>query len=63
MIQIGIRLHDVNTGLPEEEQTILAFRYDQGLSYREIGRILDLREKNVEMRLYRIRKKLKEVLS
>lgn len=57
------RLMDAIRTLPEEDQTILAFRYDQGLSYREIARITGLREKNVEIRLYRIRKKLKDVLS
>jgi RNA polymerase sigma-70 factor (ECF subfamily) len=57
------RLMDAIKTLPEEDQVMLAFRFDQGLSYREIGKITGLKEKNVEMRLYRIRKKLKEVLS
>ncbi|MEE3467502.1 MAG: RNA polymerase sigma factor [Eubacterium sp.] len=57
------RLMEAIKTLPEKDQTMLAFRYDQDLSYREIGRITGLTEKNVEMRLYRIRKKLKEVLS
>ncbi len=57
------RLMDAIKSLPEEDRTMLAFRYDSDLSYREISRITGLKEKNVEMRLYRIRKKLKEVLS
>lgn len=56
------RLMDAIRMLPEEDQTMLAFRFDQGLSYREISRLTGLKEKNVEMKLYRIRKKLKEVL-
>ena len=57
------RLMEAIRTLPGEDQTLLAFRFDQGLSYRAISRLTGLKEKNIEVRLYRIRKKLKEVLA
>ncbi|MBR1743601.1 MAG: RNA polymerase sigma factor [Lachnospiraceae bacterium] len=49
-------------GLSEEEQLLLVLRYDEEYSYKEIAREMKMRTGTVKMRLYRVKRKLKEVL-
>ena len=48
--------------LSEKERDVLVLKYFQGLSYREIGEALKIREKTVEVRLRRAKKHLKKYL-
>jgi RNA polymerase sigma-70 factor (ECF subfamily) len=48
--------------LPENFRAILVLRELEGLSYQEIGTILDLNKGTVESRLFRARARLKEHL-
>lgn len=49
--------------LPKSYYIILSLKYDEGYSYKEIADILSITEENVKKRIYRARKKLKEILS
>lgn len=49
--------------LPKSYYTILSLKYDEGYSYKEIADILSITEENVKKRIYRARKKFKEILS
>ena len=49
--------------LAPDEQTILALNYDAGFSYKEIAKEMNLKVSNVKMKLYRIKKKLREELT
>ncbi len=51
------------TALPSEEQELVILHYVQGRSFREVGRRLGLSERAIEGRLYRARRKLKELLA
>lgn len=48
--------------LPENYQSVLMLRYDNGYSTAEIARMLGLTEENVKKRLQRAKKKLEEEL-
>lgn len=48
--------------LPEKLRLVLELRYFHEYSNSEIAEILDISKKNVEIRLYRAKKKMKEVL-
>ena len=48
--------------LSTEDKNILILRYYHGMSYKEIGRTLGIKTKTVDMRLYRVKAKLREVL-
>lgn len=48
--------------LDTEDKDILVLRYFHDMSYKEIGNMLGIRTKAVDMRLYRIKKKLREVM-
>lgn len=48
--------------LPEETRSMVRLHYEEGLSYKEIAKRLDVRVPTVEGRLYRARLKLKEDL-
>lgn len=48
--------------LDTEDKNILVLRYFHDMSYKDIGDLLDMRTKAVDMRLYRIKKKLREVM-
>ena len=47
---------------PEKLRLVLELRYFHEYSNGEIAKILDISKKNVEIRLYRAKKKMKEVL-
>lgn len=49
--------------LPEEDKVLLVLRSVKGCSYKEISTIVGISEKNVSVRLTRIREKLKIALS
>ena len=55
-------LQRVMSRLPEALYTVLVLKYYQEFSIREIAKQLELSEKTVEMRLYRAKKKMKELL-
>lgn len=46
-----------------DQRVVLVLKHLQGLSYREIGYILDIPEKTVKSRLFSARQGLKEILS
>ena len=48
--------------LPEKLRLVLELKYFHEYNNSEIADILDLSRKNVEIRLYRAKKKIKEVL-
>lgn len=48
--------------LETEDKNILVLRYFHDMSYKDIGDMLGMRAKAVDMRLYRIKKKLREVI-
>ncbi len=48
--------------LDEEDKNILILRYYHSMSYKEIGRLLGIKIKTVDVRLYRIKKRLREVI-
>lgn len=54
-----IRLAKLLEALSDREREIIALRYGAGLSYREIGRELDLRAVNVRVIVYRTVRKLR----
>lgn len=59
----GVRiLHEAVSGLPEEYRVPLVLFHFQGLSYREICRVLNLPMSIVKNRLFRARRLLKEKL-
>lgn len=47
--------------LPEDLREILRLRYGEGLSRAEIGRVLDLTEREVKTRLFRASRRLREM--
>ena len=55
-------LQRVMSRLPETLYTVLVLKYYQEFSIREIAKQLELSEKTVEMRLYRAKKKMRELL-
>ncbi|MCH5251602.1 MAG: sigma-70 family RNA polymerase sigma factor [Lachnospiraceae bacterium] len=56
-------LNQALTDLNEEDKNILVLRYYHSMSYKEIGKLLGLKVKTIDMRLYRIKKRLREVIS
>jgi RNA polymerase sigma-70 factor (ECF subfamily) len=57
------RIQDGLMMLKVEHRTVVVLKHMQGLSYEEIGRILDLPEKTVKSRLFTARQVLKEFLT
>lgn len=47
--------------LPEDYRTIIILREQQGLTYNEIGKVMDFSSSNVKITLFRARKKFKEL--
>lgn len=56
----GILVRDCLMHLNEQERTILLLRDHEGLSYEEIGRIMELSLDTVKIRIYRARQKFKK---
>ncbi len=56
------RLRQALAALPDHYRIVLVLYHFQGLSYRDIGEILDLPVRTVETRLYRAKHNLKEFL-
>lgn len=56
-------LYKALSNLKPQDRDILILKYYHDMSYKEIGRTLGLKEKTVDMRLYRIKAKLREVLA
>lgn len=54
------QVREVLNNLKDETKSVLIFKYDMELSYREIGLLLGLSEDSVKTYLYRARKKYKE---
>ncbi|WP_022670849.1 RNA polymerase sigma factor [Hippea alviniae] len=48
--------------LPEDERNLISMVSSGDLTYREIGKILNMSEGNIKIKVYRIRKKLKEMM-
>lgn len=46
--------------LSDEEKELISFKYFSGLTFREIGLILNTNEKTVQSRIYKILEKLRE---
>ncbi|MFA9380619.1 MAG: RNA polymerase sigma factor, partial [Acetanaerobacterium sp.] len=56
------RLRGCISSLNDSYQAILALKYSQEMSNREIAGLLDITPKNAEMRLYRAKQKLRGAL-
>jgi len=48
--------------LSVDQRAVIVLKHIQGLSYREIGQILDLPEKTIKSRLFSARQALKDIL-
>lgn len=48
--------------LKQKERDLLILKYYHDLSYKEIADIMNIREKSVDMRLYRVKMKLRELM-
>ena len=48
--------------LKQKERDILALRYYYKFSYKQIGKVFDMRDKTVEVRLRRIKRKLQKIM-
>ena len=48
--------------LPENSRIILELKYYQELDNKEISRLLNLKPKTVELRLYRAKEKLQQLI-
>ncbi|AFK85293.1 MULTISPECIES: RNA polymerase sigma factor [Thermoanaerobacterium] len=59
--ELKSNVHKILGLLKESYRTLLIFKYFVGLSYKEIGEILDLDENKVKTYLYRARNKFKEL--
>jgi RNA polymerase sigma-70 factor (ECF subfamily) len=55
-------LRDALAGLPDDQRAILSLHYLDGMSVREIGRVLRVPEGTVKSRLYHARNRLKQAL-
>lgn len=58
----GSRIQKALDLLGKEDRDILTLAGQDGLSYAEIGKLTKLSEANVKVRVFRARKKLKEIL-
>ena len=58
----GEKFRDILDKLPEAIRSVLVMKYFHGLSNGEIAKLLGTTKKNVEMRLYRGKKQLEELL-
>ncbi|SCJ89748.1 RNA polymerase sigma factor sigM [uncultured Clostridium sp.] len=56
----GGEIRDVLDSIKEEYKSLLIFKYEMELSYKEIGLLLGINESNVKTYLYRARNKFKE---
>ena len=52
-------LDEVVSELENEHQQLLSYRYEQDLSFSEIGKVLGLKENNVRKKISRLSQKLK----
>lgn len=59
--ELKANIQKVLASLKESYKNLLIFKYSMGLSYKEIGCILDLDESKVKTYLYRARNKFKEI--
>lgn len=57
------RVEQAIDSLPEDYRNVTLLYYDQKLSYEEIAEVLRIPMRTVETRLYRARRKLRELLS
>jgi RNA polymerase sigma factor, sigma-70 family len=53
-------IHKLIDRLPEKQRTIVRLRDVEGLSYKEIAEIMEVKEEQVKITLFRTRQKLKE---
>lgn len=60
-IENNIDIQRVFTKMNESHKNILILKYNMGLSYREIGKLLNIDEGSSKTLCYRARKKFKEV--
>jgi RNA polymerase sigma factor, sigma-70 family len=57
------RLLDAMDSLPEKYKSVIYLKYISGLSYREIGKRLGIRESLVESRIYTARQKIISIMN
>ncbi len=55
-------LREALAALPDDQRAILSLHYLDGMSVREIGRVLDVPQGTVKSRLYHARERLKQAL-
>ncbi len=48
--------------MPDEDRDIFTLRYYYDMTYKEIGEKLGMKAKTVDMRLYRAKRKLRELI-
>jgi len=59
---LGTRLRAAMTALPPSQRVIVFLREMEGLSTREVARVMDISESNVKTQLHRARVRLREEL-
>ena len=57
------RIYSLLDGLGDEAKSVFLLKYAYDLSHREIGKILNMSENNVTVKLYRTRARLSELLA
>jgi RNA polymerase sigma-70 factor, ECF subfamily len=62
MLALEKKVQEGLMALKEESRALVVLRHMQGLSYEEIGHVLDLPEKTVKSRLFSARQSLKDIL-
>lgn len=60
--QRQVRLQEALRLLAPDERTLIALYYYRGLPARDIAYIMDTREANISLRLYRVRRKLYKLI-
>ncbi len=55
------KVKDTLSKLPQIQQQLLLMKYHSGLSYKEIGELLDIKQGHVKTYLYRARRKFQEL--
>lgn len=60
-IDNALEVNRVLSLLKESEKNLLVLKYSMGLSYKQIGRMLDIEEGSAKTLCYRARNKFKEI--
>lgn len=60
-IENALEVNEVLSLMKESEKNLLVLKYNMGLSYKQIGRLLNIEEGSAKTLCYRARNKFKEI--